>query len=180
MAILNANLEFNQLEAEVRSAFPGGVAKKVSLPAGTSLFRFSGHDGISPWWSETADLLGILYAAKASGKPLFQYMRESSAVLRKWYKNSMNSLFIANLTQPVYGFRGVIGPQNEAAAYMDPKNKAYKQRFTKPVYFRGGNGQVYIKGLTQSHLQIIVPLGTVDIYDDVDAIIDFLVSYKLV
>jgi|GEM_PF-5509767 len=181
MAFLNQTIDFQQLSPEIKGAFPGGTATRVLLPAGTSLFRFSGHDRLSPWWSETTELGGLLLEAKTSGKPLYQYVRETSAVLRKWYSNTMSNLVVATLNQPVYAFKGIIGPQNEAAIYMNPLDKQnYKKKFTKPVYYRGGNGQIYINGLTITCIQYVVPLGTVSVYDNIDEIIDFLISYRLI
>jgi hypothetical protein len=181
MSILNQTLDFQQLPVEVKGAFPGNIASKVLLPAGTSLFRFSGHDRLSPWWSETAELGGLLLSAKASGKPLYQFVRDASAVLRRWHSNPMTNLIIGTLNQPVYAFRGIIGPQNEASIYMNVADRDnYKKKFTKPVFYRGGNGQVYINGLAFNDIKFIVPLGAVSIYDSVDEIIDFLVSYRLI
>ncbi|HVM89478.1 MAG TPA: hypothetical protein VMT76_14925 [Puia sp.] len=179
MSFLNQNLDFSQLSPDVQLAFSGMAGNKILLPFGTSLFRFSGHSNISPWWSEIAQLPQLLLSAKASGQRLFQYIRNHSAVLRKWDPD-MQHLIIASLNQPVYAFSGGISPQNEAAAYMNAQLKTYKRKFTKPVFFGGGNGQVYIKDLDHSYINIIVPAGTINIYDNVDEILDFLIDYKII
>ena len=179
MAMLNQALEFNDIPADARLAFTEAKAEKVVLPAGTLLFRFSGHSNLSPWWSEVKYLPGVLLSAKLSKKNLYEYVRKTNAVLRKWDPN-MSNLIIAKLNADVYSFRGSISPQNEAAVYMDNADvKNYKKRFTKPVFFGGGNSQVYIKGLSDSSLSIIVPAAAVNIFDDIDAITDFLHSYGI-
>ncbi|WP_019668307.1 hypothetical protein [Eudoraea adriatica] len=180
MPILNQNLDFDQLSSNVRAAFLGCGATKVLLPPGTSLFRFSGHSNISSWWSETTQLPDLLLSAKANGKNLHQYVRTTSAVLRQWDADMYN-LVVARLNLPVYAFRGIISPQNEASKYMNPQDfNNYKKRFTKPVFFKGGNGQVYINDLSLSDIDIIVPAGAVNIYDSVDDIINFLIDYNII
>jgi hypothetical protein len=179
MPLLNETISFTDLSNEVRGSFTAGQAKKVLLPAGTSLFRFSGHNGISPVWAETNQLGSILLAAKASGKRLDQYVREKLAVLRLW-NPGMTYLIVAELTQPVWGFRGLIEKQNEAAAYMNNGSSLYKKRFTKPVFFSGGIGQVQIPGLNQAHLRFVVPAETILIHDPIDEILDVLIDYKVI
>jgi hypothetical protein len=180
MPFLNQNVDFSQLPNDVQLAFSGMSGTKILLTFGTSLFRFSGHANISPWWSETTELASLLLAAKAAKQNLYQYVRNHSAVLRKWDPD-MQHLIIATLNQPVYAFKGSISPQNEAAAYMNTNDiKNYKKKFTKPVFFGGGNGQVYIKDIDASYVNIIVPAGTVNVYDNVDEILDFLIDYKLI
>jgi hypothetical protein len=179
MSLLNQNVQFADLPGNIRNAFSGGMGTKIQLPAGTSLYRFSGHTHISPWWTETTELTGLILGAKSSGQSLFNYIRTSSAVLRQWDSN-MYHLIIAQLTTPVWAFKGLISPQNEASKYMDVNDVNFKKKFTKPVFMGGGNGQVYIKDIAAHHLNIIVPAGAVNIYDKIDDILDFLVSYKLV
>lgn len=179
MAILNQNLTASQLPSRVHHAFSGPIGNSILLPAGTSLFRFAGHSNISPWWSQTSQLKDLLISAKASGQHLNQYIRNTTAVLRIW-DSDMYNLIIAKLNVAVYAFSGPIASQNEAARYMNPKDAQYKQRFTKPVFFKGGNGQVYIFGLSPGDLTFVVPAGTVNIYDGVDEILDFLKSFHLI
>ena len=179
MPILNQSLEFNELPADARQAFTDSKADKVVLPAGTLLFRFSGHSNLSPWWSEVKYLPNLLLSAKMANKSLYEYVRKTNAVLRRWDPN-MSNLIIAKLNTDIYSFKGSISPQNEAAVYMDTENvKKYKKRFTKPVFFGGGNSQVYIKGLSDSGISIVIPAGVVNIFDEVDAITDFLHSYGI-
>lgn len=176
-------LNFNQFDASVRAGFPGGIADYTILPSGTLLYRFSGWDilradnSVSPWWSETSGLLDTLEGAKKSGKTLWDYVRQQSAVLRGW--NSLGYLVMVQLNKPVEGFRGIIAPQNEANPYSDTNNTKYKTKFTKPVLFRGGGGQVFLPNLNKADFDIAIPLGTVYIYDDIDDIIAFLDNYQL-
>jgi hypothetical protein len=179
MPLLNETVSFADLRPEVRGSFSAGLAKKVLLPAGTSLFRFSGHNGISPVWAETSQLSSVLLGAKASGKRLDEYIREKLAVLRLW-NPGMTYLIVAELIQPVWGFRGLIEKQNEAAAYMSNRSPLYKKKFTKPVFFSGGIGQVQIPGLNQAHLHFIVPAQTILIHDPIDEILDVLIACKVI
>jgi len=168
------------LPFEVRNAFAGLQATKDLLPLGTLLFRFSGHARISPWWSETNQLSRLLLIVKARNLSLADYIRNTSAIKRLWDPGLFN-LIVARLKQPVYAFRGTIAPQNEASQYMNSRDlDYYKKRFTKPVFFGGGNGQVYIKDLDVQHIDFVVPPGAVNIYDKVDEIMDFLISYRII
>lgn len=180
MSLLNQNMQFGELPGNIRSAFSGGMGAKIQLPAGTSLYRFSGHTHISPWWSQTSELPNLLLSAKAKSQTLFNYVRLTTAVLRKW-DSDMYNLIIAELRSPVYAFKGAISPQNEASQYMNVRDlDNYKKKFTKSVFMSGGNGQLYIKDLSSSYLNMIVPAGAVNIYDPIDDIIDFLISYRLI
>ena len=178
MSILNENLEFHQLPSDVQIAFAGKGSEKVLLKPGTSLFRFSRHTGISPWWSETTQLWSLLESAKKCGQRLDQHVRSTNAVLRNW-DPSMHFLIIAKLKWYVYAFRGKTSFQNEAFKYMNPTDKVhYKQKYTKPILFKGGNSQVYIYGIKGHHLNIIVNAGAVLIYDPIDDILNFLNSNR--
>lgn len=179
MSVLNENMQFANLSLEVRNSFSGAMAKKVLLNPGTSLFRFSGHNGISPVWAETTQLGNMLLSAKNSNKRFDQYVREKLAVLRMW-NPGMTYLIVTELIQPVWAFRGNIEVQNEAAAYMNKDSAKYKQRFTKPVFFGGGIGQVQIPGLNQTHLRFVVSAGTIFIHDPVDEILDVLISCNVI
>ena len=68
----------------------------------------------------------------------------------------------------------------KVSPYSDPGSSKYKEKYTKPVQFLGGGRQVYIPGLTRADFSIEVPLKTIFVYDDIDEIIDFLTSYKLI
>lgn len=172
-------IEFKDLPNDVRSAFRG-LGSKVELSANTSLYRFTSHPGISPWWSETKHLAEVLLSTKASGKGLPKHIRSSTAVLRRW-DSGMSYLTIGILKRPVHAFRGIIAPQDESTIYRNASDLSnYKKRYTKSVFFGGGNGQVYIPQVKSTDLSILVPIGTINIYDDVDDILDFLESYKLV
>ena len=182
-------LAVNQLDSNVRNAFPGGMAFPANFNAGTLLYRFSGWDiikidkdtskeSVSPWWSETSDLLTTLLEAKKSGKSLWNFVRQQSAVLRGW--NSLGYLVMIRINRPFDGFKGLIARQNEATPFSDPTSSKYKVKYTKPVQFSGGGRQVYIPNLTRSDFSIEVPLEAIYIYDDIDEIIAFLKSYQLI
>lgn len=199
--MLDIGVEFRNLDSSVKGAFIGSIAEKVTLPKNTSLYRFTGGNYLSPWWTETKYLPELLIKAKNSKKPLYQYVRDTTAVLRRWDRNGISHLVIATLKDEVTAFKGGISPQNEAAIYMDPKNlENYKKKFTKPVFFGGGNSQVYIckfqrdpnneiddekkkerkkeidklmSNIEQKYLTYTIPFGVVSIYDNIDEIIDF-------
>lgn len=178
----------DQLDSNIRNAFPGGVAYPANFNAGTLLYRFSGWDiikidnktkeeSVSPWWSETSNLLTTLLEAKKSGHSLWNYVRQQSAVLKGW--NSLGYLVMIRLNRPFEGFRGLVARQNEATPFSDPSSSRYKTKYTKPVQFSGGGRQVYIPNLTRADFSIKVPLEAIYIYDDIDEIISFLKSYQL-
>lgn len=168
--------------------FPGGIAENSHFMPGTLLYRFSGWDiisrdekgneRVSPWWSESSGLLDTLLSAKMSGETLWDYVRQKSAVLRGW--NSLGYLVMIRLNKPKEGFRGLIAPQNEANPFMNNGSKQYKGKYTKPVGFSGGGRQVFVPDLSRADFEIAIPLGSVFIYDNIDEIIDFLNSYKLI
>ncbi|MCF0075091.1 hypothetical protein LZD49_31695 [Dyadobacter sp. CY261] len=181
-------LTLGQLDKDVRNAFPGGVAIPELFSSGTLLYRFSGWDiikidtktneeSVSPWWSETSGLHTTLLEAQKSGKSLWNYVRQQSAVLRGW--NSLGYLVMIRTNKPFEGFKGIVARQNEATPFTDPKSSKYKLKYTKPVQFAGGGRQVYIPNLTRADFSIEVPLEAIYIYDDIDEIIAFLKSYKL-
>jgi hypothetical protein len=176
MQILNQNLEFEQLSSDFRNAFSGLKADKVLLRLRTSLFRFSGGTHISPRWSETTQLPYLLLSAKQRGQRLDQYIRATNALLRSW-DPGMYNLIIAKLNIDVYAFRGTSSFQNEAFKYMNPQDiDNYKKKFTKPVFYQGGNSQVFINNIKDQDINIIVPGGAINIYDEVDDIINFLID----
>ncbi len=173
------------LDPSVRQAFGASQLTPVTLNPGTMLYRFSGWDIInpgrnvvSPWWSEGSGLLEVLLAAKASNKTLEQFVRNRSAVLRAW--NNISCLVMVRLSARKDAYRGSIAFQNEAKPYMDRNSAKYKQKFTKPVFFGGGGSQVWVPDLKTTEFSITIPFRTINITDDVDEIIDFLASYRLI
>ena len=195
MSTSNFDVEFYQLSDDVKGAFIGSIATKERLTRNTLLYRFCGGPGLSPWWTEAKYLPDLLLKAKASKKALYQYVRDTTAILRRWDGNSISHLVIATLNEELSGFKGDISPQNEATIYMSPLDtENYKKKFTKQVFFRGGNSQVYINRfqmekydrndeemkkkiekqmdeIQKRYLTYTVPFGTVSIYDDIDIII---------
>lgn len=145
LQMLSFDVQFGDLENSERSAFVGSVAKREVLGAHTSLYRFCENDYLSPWWTETKYLPGLLFGGLVSKKPFYHFIRDTSAVLRG-FKNAMTHLVVASLNEDVIAFKGGISPQNEAAIYMNKNSEHYKKRFTKPILFGGGNQQVYING----------------------------------
>src|SRR4051812_35438111 len=113
MVATNDKLTFNDLPSHVRSAF-SGIGNKIILLSGTSLFRFSGHTHVSSWWSSTEELAGLLLAAKSSKKGLYNYVRDTTAVLRQW-DSEMYNLIVGRLNRSCIAFKGGIAPQNEAS-----------------------------------------------------------------
>lgn len=190
-------LKFSELPDDVKSAFSGIHGNKVRLQKGTSLFRFSDHPYASPWWSETSQLMDLLLTARAKGIPLYNHVRSSTAILRSFNPGFFN-LLVVELTQDLQAFRGRVAPQNEASKYMDNRySKHYKQRYTKPVFFGGGNGQVYIprfhRQLLEKHIDMKVPrinlmdyakweveAGTINIYDKIDDILKTLMRSDII
>lgn len=167
------------LPQNISSAFSGSAATNILLPVGTSLYRFTSDNRVSQWWTETNQLANMLLSAKSSGKTLVEYMRHNSAVLRQWSPD-MFHLYVIALTHPVNAYKGGIAPQNEAARFSNPNSADYKKKFTKSVFMSGGGSQVYIPNFQRHQFREIVPIGAVNVYDAVDGILDFLLTYKLI
>ena len=161
------------------SAFSNSSATKVLLPVGTSLYRFTSDNRVSEWWTETNQLANMLLSAKSSGKSLANYMRHHSAVLRQWSPD-MFHLYVIALTHPVNAYKGGIASQNEAARFSNPNCADYKKKYTKSVFMSGGGSQVYIPNFLRHQFREVVPIGAVNVYDGVDEILDFLLTYNLI
>lgn len=176
--ILNQTLNFKDLSPYDKAAFSGHVTKEIFME-NTLLYRFSDHDRItSPWWSDASDLGHTLLTCLNNQQSLVDYVRQHSAVKRQW--NQLQDLIIIKLNVRAFGLRGLARPQNEASIYTNKDSIHYKEKFTKPVYFKGGSSQVYIPNLNMSNISVVVPAGAVNIYDDVKDILDFLISYKII
>src|SRR5205085_738312 len=77
-------------------------SRRLELPAGTRLFKFTGHAlfgqagaagrWTTPWWAlveprpdlDDPGLDAVLDAARRSGRPLVQYVRDAYAVMFAW------------------------------------------------------------------------------------------------
>lgn len=182
---LSNNSKFSELDADFRSAFSGAGQLKLFTP-NLRFYRFSDEQSnISPWWVEASNIYDTLVKAKNSGESLYQYIRKNSALARFW-GNGLMCLSIMRLKQPMYGFEGIIAPMNDATLALAKRSDTQNANkygngkyYTKPVYYHGGGGQVFIPGLSMQNCEMIVPYGTIQIHDGIDEIIDFLMTYKL-
>lgn len=148
--MLNESLEFSALPPDVQSAFIGRCARKVLLPAGARLFKFTSHPlygprGITPWWSavdgfdhQDGGLDDVLQRSAGLGVDVSQFARARSAVTKQW--NSMSGLLVAELIAPVYGFVGRCAAQ--------PMDEAYGSK----VVWIGGAWQACIPNLTSQEI----------------------------
>ena len=170
MPTLNETLAFNQLPADVRAMFVGQAARRLHLPAGSALYKFTGfgvmpgraYADMSPWWAlETPvdaandpGFSGHLRQAQAEGRSMLDYARDRFAVMLQW-----NSLGVPNtglakavhitLKQPVYGFGGLCQRVHEAPAEGGRRIKPGREAVAPPK-FRGGAYQVFIPNLPSS------------------------------
>ena len=176
--MLNDNLEFAQLPASEQAAFRGpGV--KTQLPAGTRIFRFSVSDYNSPWWSEVKDLAGILSDAKRSNETFATYIRKRTAVFKHW--NIQNNLVIAELTQPVFAFKGIIAPQMLGRRDLNKNGQpVFGKKYSKPIFWGGGFSQVFLKGIDTTHYKVVLPAGAILITDPIDDIAATLYQYGFI
>ena len=172
------------VEEKIRKAYKGGITEELQLLSGTKLFKFSSYDaantngGVTAWWTEISELPGILQSAMKEKKMLEHYVRDSNAVLRQW--NGLNSLIVIELTKNMTAYKGEIASQNEASSYMDRNDPNYKKKFTKPVFFVGGNQQVYINNISSNDFKVIIPSGTISSYDNINDIVNFLKSFHII
>lgn len=133
MAILNDDVKFNLLPDGIRNPFVGKSARRVLLPAGHRLYKFSGYDiipvardgtgtlgtPISPWWAsvepfpgtDDPGLDGHIAAAQANNQTMLEYARRAFAVMYSWNTLSIPQSGFAKvlrivIKQSVYGFMG--------------------------------------------------------------------------
>lgn len=188
MKPLTPNSTFSELSPGDRNGFSGS-AQLMPFQAGRLFYRFGDHDGLRPWWVEASRLNDTLIAAKNSGKTLYQYIRETSAIARVW-GGGLTYLVVIRLTQEMYAFVGTIAPQNDAALIGADRQLPSGQRanqdrqyppkyYTKSVHYKGGGSQVYMPGLTFQNCQSVIPEKTVLIHDDINDILDFLKTYHI-
>src|SRR3989304_4523269 len=108
MGVLNSEMVWESVGADVRRAFIGGRACKRMLPTAFQLYKFSqypllGASGkITPWWSSVEPLgdgdPGLaepLERAERLGVAPAEFARARSAVVKQW--NSMSGLIVAQL-----------------------------------------------------------------------------------
>lgn len=119
------------------------------------------------------DLYYILNRAKTKNKTLLECIRERNAVLHNW--NGLTSLIVIKTIKKMYGFTGNIGPQTEKG--YGKEGELYSRHFTKSISFWGSASQAYIPNLKSEYITEIVPLNTVLVRDNVNAIIEFLEAY---
>jgi hypothetical protein len=170
---LNEAIAFSKDAPEyVRAAFVRQSARRLPLPDGTELYKFTafdfypvGRDGkgqagaaVSPWWclvdplpgTDDKGLDGLVAAAKAAGVPTVEYAREVLAVMFGWNALASSQLGMAKvlmirLTKPVYGFYGQCQrmPNDQAPLHKAPAK-------ARPS-LTGGAYQLWIPNLTAEH-----------------------------
>jgi hypothetical protein len=136
--------------------------QKVELAVGTRLFKFTGHNlfegGTTPWWALEAPnaklhdpgLDAMLAAARASRRPIGEYVRDAYAVMYEWNSLSQVALGMVRvqygrLIKPVFAFHG----QASAVRGKAPP-VAYPPKDQQS--FPGGAYQLYIPNLSNGEL----------------------------
>jgi hypothetical protein len=172
--ILNADAKWGPggtVDVEVQHAFDRGVAKKVLLPAGTPLYKFTDWDmisdvyGVTPWWSPRKPydwdpgLDFRLDLAKQAKQHPSELTRQVAAVRTNW--NGLTNILTVALTRDVWGFWGRVGWQpkfgNFPIEHMIKFDKVLtelmKGQAPNRIGLPGQAGQFYIPGM-QLHLHI--------------------------
>lgn len=168
MPILNEDLRIPCVNQKVVDRFfRDRVWKKVLVPNGIALFKFTEHvcyaNGVhlTPWWApvkstgdwaepEDGGLDEWLQKAKNSGKPIEKFVREVYSVRREWNglgNHAMGLLTVqfAHTVAPVYGFYGIVAPVKRDDLLIGQ---------TGPEEYPGGATQLCIPNLTYRELNI--------------------------
>ena len=185
--VLNAGLNWEQLEQSDRDAFRG-IGQKVILRAGFRLYKFTAADiesrfGVTPWWSPLgsylwdAGLESRLKLARHLGETPEDFTRVVAAVRTNW--NALTHILTAILLKDVYGFWGQIGWQpkfgDQTLEHMRSFDKVLEEltgRSPQRIGLPGGGSQFFIPNLTRNeHIRrgVRVPVadaiaGTVQIF----------------
>jgi hypothetical protein len=117
--ILNADFVFSAAPAQVVGAFRGSVEKRL-IGVGAKLFKFTDTgrtgDRVSPWWlphapmrSQDTGYAGLAERASRLAVSESTFIRARNAVTHEW--NTMESLLIVVVNQPVWGFYGLTRSQ---------------------------------------------------------------------
>ena len=163
--IVNQNVNWNDLEGFVRSAFQTKFAmpEKVLLSPGFVLYKFNdfrtlhgpSSNALSPWWSpyesykHDAGWVQRSKMAKLNGVSIREWGRLTSAVKENW--NSLNFLLVITLKDPVYGFFGGFAQMARVDTGADSKVGAGEGRGGSKN-LPGGGTQIYIPNLTADHV----------------------------
>jgi len=174
MPILNEDVKFNLLPDGIRNPFVGKSARRVLLPAGHRLYKFSGYDiiavtpdgrgtvgkPISPWWAsvepfpgtDDPGLDGHIAAAQAKNQTMLAYARQVFAVMYSWNTLSIPQSGFAKvlrimLTQSVYGF---MGHNQRMPDDIEGLHAQLGVRGTRPSLM-GGAVQIWIPNLTAEY-----------------------------
>lgn len=136
--------------------------RKLRIEAGTQLFKFTEHPlftggRISPWWAFVSGgpagdpgLDGVVSAARRSGRPVGDFIRDWFAVMVEWNALSVTQSGLwrvqrVRLLEPVFGFYGpcqrVIGNRQPLAHPLQDQSA-----------FAGGALQLYIPNLSGEHV----------------------------
>src|SRR5262245_46278208 len=162
--ILNEALRFESVDTSVKRAFLR-PPEKLRLSARTHLYKWtdsplnqSGH--ISPWWSfvETTQLPSGAIAdgfrvseerASRIGRTHREFARSRAAISGQ-FNNRLGNLLVIELAVQVWGFAGQASGQPEFAK---------DQPELSNVFLIGGAYQVWVPGLTPTHVKAIPTLG---------------------
>ncbi|MBL0870050.1 MAG: hypothetical protein IBJ18_05670 [Phycisphaerales bacterium] len=157
MSAKNQNVE---LEAWAKSTFTKGEARKVLLPAGFRLYKFTGGSlvdskgQVTPWWSARTGLDsndpgldGVLERSARAGVHPREHVRARAAVKNAW--NNLDGILKVRLLTAAWGWYGrarhqpVDAPDGKGG-FVDYPN----------VVFIGGSYQLFIPNLSASDVQI--------------------------
>ncbi len=163
--VLNAGLNWEQLEQSDRDAF-NGIGQLVKLRAGFRLYKFTGGDiesrfGVTPWWSPFASyrwdsgLENRLKLAQHLGANPADVTRVVAAVRTNW--NALTHILTAILLRDVYGFWGQVGWQpkfgDQTLEHMRSFDKVLEEltgRKPQRVGLLGGSSQFFIPNLKRN------------------------------
>jgi hypothetical protein len=163
--VLNAGLNWNQLEQSDRDAFKG-IGQKVKLRAGFRLYKFTSGDiesrsGVTPWWSPLgpfqwdSGLENRLRLAQQLGANPADLTRVVAAVRTNW--NALTHILTAILRVDVYGFWGQIGWQpkfgDQTLEHMRSFDKVLEEltgRKPQRILLPGGGSQFFIPNLKRN------------------------------
>ena len=162
--VLNEGVRFESVDPSVKRAFLR-TPEKMLLTAPVRLYKWTNRplsDGarITPWWSfvETTRLPSGAHAegfhvseerAKRLGRSHREFSR-SRAAISDQFDNTMATLLLVQIRQPVWGFAGQASGQREFADI---------QTDLANIFLIGGAYQVWVPNLTLHYVNPIPVLG---------------------